>query len=68
MKLFEVVTEIPEEDGKIRTMRQYVTQEDNSLEAVAIYFQRHCEQFEEELKTVSYVADIVQHIKKEEKP
>ena len=62
MKLFEVITEHLEEDKSVTTQRQYVTAEDNSLLTVTRHFEKHCEEYEEELKLVSYVADIVQHI------
>lgn len=32
---------------------------------VTKYFTNHCEQYEEELKSITYIADIVQHITKD---
>ena len=65
MKIFEVITEYIEEDNKITTQRQLVTCEDDDILTVTKYFSRECNELEQELKTVAYVADIVQHIKKE---
>ena len=62
MKVFEVITEHDGEDKKIETMRQYVTQKDGSLAKVADYFEKHCEEYEEEFISVRYICTIVQHI------
>lgn len=65
MKLFEVVCEFnsrEKDSNEIITERQFVTAEDDVLKAVCDYFTEHCYQFGKELKTVSHVADIVQHI------
>jgi len=63
MKVFEVTIEIS--NGKeINTSVQYVTSEENTLKSVADYFTRHCEQYEEDLKSVCEVITIVQDIKK----
>ena len=68
MKVFEVVTEHCRENNKIETMRQYVTAENDSLQLVAQYFTAHCTQYDEELKSITEVATIVQHIKKDPAP
>jgi len=62
-KVFEVVMDtFPKDSNDVVTQRMLVTSEDNSLLDVTEHFTVHCEQFEMELKSVSYVADIVQHI------
>ena len=64
MKVFEVRTERCEPDGnKITESVQYVTSEKGTLLSVAEYFTRHCEEYEEDLKSVKEVVTIVQHIK-----
>lgn len=64
-KVFEVITETyPKDTTEVIEQRQYVTSEDDNLLDVAEYFKMHCEQFEEELKSVREVLVIVHHIKK----
>jgi hypothetical protein len=66
MKVFEVTTEHIKNDSKeIIPSVQYVTSEENTIKSVVDYFTNHCEQYEEDLKSVREVVVIVQHLKKE---
>ena len=60
--VFEVITERLDKDNTVKETRQYVTQESNSLEEVARWFTRHCEEYDEDLKSVREVVSLMQHI------
>lgn len=63
MKVFEVKTEHCKAGSKeIIESVQYVTSEKDTLLSVTEYFTRHCEEHEEDLKSVKEVVTIVQHI------
>ena len=59
MKVFKVVTE-HDKDKEIITTEQFVSSPD--FKTVSEYFIRHCEEYEEELISVSYQVTIVQNI------
>ena len=61
-----MVTEYFDKDKKVITQTQYVTCEDDEILTVTRHFDRECYELDQELKSVAYVADIVQHIKVEE--
>ena len=64
MKVFEVTIEkCYKKSKKIDTSIQYVTSEADTLLSVTEYFAKHCEEYEEDLKSVKEVVTIVQHIK-----
>ena len=62
-KVFEVLTERDEGKEITRTSR-YVTSERDSLIDVTEHFTRHCNEFEEELKSVREVLVITSHVPK----
>ena len=63
MKVFEVRIEHCKADSKeIIESVQYVTSEKDTLLSVTEYFTRHCEEYQEDLKSIKEVVTIVQHI------
>lgn len=64
-KLFEVVTEFIGDENEIITQREYVTADNNSMKLVVDHFTQHCYEYDKELKRVTEVATITQHIKEE---
>lgn len=62
-KVFEVISEYCEGDSKeIITRRQFVTSADGTMKSVTDYFTQHCEEYEEDLKSVREFLVVVQHI------
>ena len=65
IKVFQVITEsFKENSNELEEMIQYVTSEENTMLSVVEHFTTHCEQYEEDLKSVRDVLSIVQHIGK----
>ena len=63
MKVFEVFMEYCEGDSKeIKTMIQYVTSKEDTLQSIVDYFTVECEEYERDLKGVKEVLIIVQHV------
>lgn len=60
MKVFEVLYERYEDDGRIVDVREYVT--GASLKIVADFYTRQCEELEDGMKSVREVLTIVRHI------
>ncbi len=66
MKVFRIVAEYIKEDStEVITEEQFVTQEDNCIEAVTAYMNRECEALGKELKSVADALVIADHIKSE---
>jgi hypothetical protein len=61
MKVFEVVCEYLKGDEVIQS-REFVTHEADSITSVTAYYGKHCSDYDKELKSVSEVLTIVQHI------
>jgi len=59
MKVFEVITEVYQ-DEEILKQTQYVTSKENNLKSVVDHFTTYCEQYETELLGVREVLTIVQ--------
>ena len=59
--VFEVITESYDDDKVVET-RQYVTNTNNSLNEVAAYYTKECDELESELKSVRDVLSIVVHV------
>ncbi len=63
MKVFEVVTEHCEgNSNKIEATVFYVTSNEDTLLSVAEYYTEHCEQYDQDLKSVKEVLTIIEHI------
>ena len=66
MKVFEVITETgnKENSNLVKTI-QFVTSENNSMESVVRYYTKQCENYCLNLKSVSEIIIISNHIPKE---
>lgn len=66
MKVFEVIMQYCEEDGKITTQRWNVTSDENTLSSVAEHFAKQCQYNQEDLKGGTVVCVISEHVKRKD--
>ena len=63
MKVFEVVMEYCKSDStEIRTTRQYVTSEKDTIISVTEHYSLHCFEYDKDLKSVKEILVIVEHV------
>lgn len=62
MKVFLVVSEKSDEEGKITEISKYVTCHDDSISSVAGHCEAVCESLEEDLLYVRHAITICEHI------
>ena len=62
MKVFQVISERIDEEGRVVDVERYVTATDNSLKTVCDWYTRHCDEYEENLKLVREVITVCHQI------